>query len=301
VTSTATKSVAAITLNGSDLKRIITSLGHQLLAAGVKTGDVVSLSLVNSHEIVVAFLAIQAIGAAANPLNPGYTADEVSFYLDDTKCKHMIVHAGTPASAPVAIAAQRHNAVLLSISTSSQLVPSVSLTHPTPPLLVPTPLPALPPMSASSVGLILHTSGTTSRPKAVPLSLGNMLASVHNIVQTYSFTAEDVGLLIMPLFHVHGLMCGLLAPMAAGSTVVVQAPKFSASTFLPMLAQYKVTWFTAVPTMHQIVLGKLQAMDDKQRQSVLQPISQNLRFIRSCSSALSPATHSQMEEIWYVH
>ena len=68
------------------------------------------------------------------------------------------------------------------------------------------------------IALILHTSGTTSRPKIVPLTQANVCASAGNVARTLALAAGDRALNIMPLFHIHGLIAGLLAPLSAGST-----------------------------------------------------------------------------------
>jgi len=109
--------------------------------------------------------------------------------------------------------------------------------------------------------LVLHTSGTTGRPKgtitaplisggwklmttAVPLTHRNLTRTMENIVNTYELTREDRSYLVMPLFHVHGLLAGFLAPLHSGGTVIMP-PKFSASTFWPEFTKFKATWYTA--------------------------------------------------------
>jgi len=141
--------------------------------------------------------------------------------------------------------------------------------------------------AAGDVGLVLHTSGTTSRPKRVPLRNANLIASVANIVATYELGAEDVSLCIMPLFHVHGLLASALATLASGGTVVAPE-RFSPLGFWPLMQAYRPTWFTASPTPHQLVLARLQ--NDRPAGT------ERLRFVRSCSSALSPAQMALMEQ-----
>jgi acyl-CoA synthetase (AMP-forming)/AMP-acid ligase II len=152
------------------------------------------------------------------------------------------------------------------------------------------------------VALILHTSGTTNRPKAVPLTHANLAASVRNIQRTYAFAPDDVGLLVMPLFHVHGLMAGLLAPLYAGGCVVVQAPRFSASHFWRDCLLHRCSWYTAVPTMHQILLSGLHKAGDVARAKLQADLAAQgrLRFVRSCSSALAPATLRELQELLRV-
>jgi len=135
------------------------------------------------------------------------------------------------------------------------------------------------------VALFLHTSGTTSRPKGVPLTHANLMASIRNIVATYTLTPEDCSLIVMPLFHVHGLIGATLSTLLSGGTVVVP-PSFSATKFWPLVKEHEVTWYSAVPTIHQILLSRADADNA--------PLS-GFRFIRSCSAALAPAILAQLE------
>jgi acyl-CoA synthetase (AMP-forming)/AMP-acid ligase II len=141
--------------------------------------------------------------------------------------------------------------------------------------------------AAEDVGLVLHTSGTTSRPKKVPLLNENLTTSVANIIATYELGPEDVSLCIMPLFHVHGLVASALATFGSGGTVV--APEhFSPLGFWSLMQAHRPTWFTASPTPHQLVLARLP--EDRPAGT------ERLRFVRSCSSALSPAQMAVMEQ-----
>jgi acyl-CoA synthetase (AMP-forming)/AMP-acid ligase II len=137
-----------------------------------------------------------------------------------------------------------------------------------------------------SPALYLHTSGTTSRPKGVALSHAQLLASAANIAATYRLEPEDRSMLVMPLFHVHGLLAGLLATLTAGGAVVIPGP-FSASTFWNDVETHRATWTTAVPTILQIL--HLSGQSHDRGRGVL-------RFMRSCSSALGPTLWSQLEE-----
>src|SRR5207245_2423189 len=136
------------------------------------------------------------------------------------------------------------------------------------------------------VALFLHTSGTTSRPKGVPLTHANLMASIRNIVATYALTPEDGSLIVMPLFHVHGLIGATLSTLLSGGTVIVP-PSFSATKFWPLVREHRATWYSAVPTIHQILLSRADS-DNAPRGG--------LRFIRSCSAALAPAVFAQLEE-----
>jgi acyl-CoA synthetase (AMP-forming)/AMP-acid ligase II len=133
---------------------------------------------------------------------------------------------------------------------------------------------------------VLHTSGTTSRPKQVPLRQRNLHASALNIAATYDLMPDDVAMCVMPLFHIHGLMASTMATFSAGGAIVVP-PAFDAMTFWPAVKEHGATWYSAVPTMHQMLLLR--------NRGERPPGAETLRFIRSSSSALSPETMRQLE------
>ena len=145
---------------------------------------------------------------------------------------------------------------------------------------------------AGDVALLLHTSGTTSRPKLVPLTQRNVVASARSIRATLGLVAEDRGLNIMPLFHIHGLMAGLLAPLAAGSQVFC-TPGFNALKFFGWMNEARPTWYTAVPTMHQTILARASQNRDV--------IGANpLRFVRSSSSSMPPQVIAELEATFHA-
>jgi acyl-CoA synthetase (AMP-forming)/AMP-acid ligase II len=138
---------------------------------------------------------------------------------------------------------------------------------------------------------VLHTSGTTSRPKRVPLRQRNLVASVNQITAHYQLGEDDVSLCLMPLFHVHGLVASALAALAAGGSVVI--PRNVAPLgFWSLARAYQPTWFSASPTPHRLIL-----MRKTQDRSAA---SERLRFVRSCSSALSPGQMAEMEDTYRV-
>jgi acyl-CoA synthetase (AMP-forming)/AMP-acid ligase II len=249
-----------------------------LREGGIKTGQPVGIVLPNSLEYLVAFLATTWARAIAAPLNPGYKVEEFRFYLEDAAARALIV---SPGDHPAREAARQLQIPIWECGLDAQGRVSVrrETGQATPILDRSTP-------TANDVALFLHTSGTTSRPKGVPLTHGNLMASIANIAATYQLTPNDRSLIVMPLFHVHGLIGATMSTLHTGGAVVVPA-KFSAGAFWQFASRYGVTWYSAVPTIHQILLGRAD-QDNAPRGS--------LRFIRSCSSALAPAVFQQMEE-----
>jgi acyl-CoA synthetase (AMP-forming)/AMP-acid ligase II len=146
------------------------------------------------------------------------------------------------------------------------------------------------PAEPGDASMVLHTSGTTSRPKIVPLTQRNLCASAGNIARTLQFTAADRGLNIMPLFHIHGLIAGVLAPLAAGSQVFC-TPGFNALKFFGWMDEAQPTWYTAVPTMHQAIVSRASKNAEIIKRHPL-------RFIRSSSSSMPPQVIRELEEVF---
>jgi acyl-CoA synthetase (AMP-forming)/AMP-acid ligase II len=136
------------------------------------------------------------------------------------------------------------------------------------------------------VALVLHTSGSTGRPKRVPLQHRNLVRSALNIAGAYQLSPGDVSLCLMPLFHVHGLVASVLATLLTGGAVVVRS-RFNALSFWRTVRDNRVTWYSAVPTIHQLLVARIG--------SERPAGAENLRFIRSCSAALPIEMAQKME------
>ena len=263
------------------LRRQVLDLAGQLRAMGIERGDRVAIVLPNGIEAIVSFLAVASVATAA-PLNPSYKGSEFKFYIEDTGAKALITSdqvgeeardVASEALVQLRAAVDSEGRVSLSPSPGPDAEPTMH--RPTP----------------DDVALVLHTSGTTSRPKRVPLAHGGLAVSARNIVETYSLTAQDVALCVMPLFHVHGLVASTLSTFLSGGTVVVP-PRFSALGFWQLVREHGVTWFSAVPSMHHALLGRA----GRGRREAAGAAAETLRFIRSCSAALPASAMLEMEE-----
>ena len=249
----------------------------ETLATAIVPRQAVSIVLPNGLEFLVTFLAVARAGAIAAPLNSAYTLDEFKFYMEDADAQLAILPKGNHAG--------REAASQLGIPTLDARLDSdgkVRLSRDGADL---TDRKDVPGPSLDDVALFLHTSGTTSRPKGVPLTHANLLASLKNIGDTYALTPEDVAMVVMPLFHVHGLIGVALSTLYTGGSIVVP-PRFSASRFWREQSETGATWYSAVPTIHQILL--MRADDDNA------PL-ESFRFIRSCSAALAPSVFNDLE------
>lgn len=260
-------------------------------AARLAGQSAVAIAVPLGLEFAATFLAVVCHGKIAAPLNAAYTKAEFDFYLQDLVTEAVVVPQGATL-ANTAIIQSAHAAgaytvevYLRNLWVEADVFRGRERVYTTQTLQHAVRLDAGYPGTASpdSIALVLHTSGTTGRPKAVPLTHLNLLTTARNIADTYRLTGRDRGYVVMPLFHVHGLVCGLLAPLATGGSCVVP-PKFLASVFWKQFVEYGCNWYTAVPTIHQILL-QVEAPT---------PLP-DIRFIRSCSSALSPSTLEALE------
>ncbi len=273
------------TLSYAGLDQIVDRTGHALALLGLDRASRVALVCSNGADLAAAFLSIAAHAACA-PLNPGYRASEFELYLSDLCPQALVVEAGLDCAA-------RRSAESLGIPIleltrrASGVAGDIEIIGP-PPLQACTVSDSEP----DDVALLLYTSGTTSRPKLVPLSQANLDSSAHHIAAALSLKPGDRCLNVMPLFHIHGLEAALLASIASGGSVVC-CPGFIAPRFFEWAVEFRATWYTAVPTIHQSVLARAKSSLDAIETT-------SFRFIRSCSAALPSSVMEEMEAVFRV-
>ena len=260
----------------AELREQCAAVGRQLRGAGIGADDRVAIVLRNGPTMASAF-ACMVPWCATAPLNPAYKADEFDFYLADLDARALVVDADSVS--PAIDVATARGVPVLRLEESGQ-AGAFGLPVAGDGLATPRPM--------TATALILHTSGTTSRPKMVPLSQANLAASAANIAATLRLTAQDRCLNVMPLFHIHGLMAPVLASLSVGAEVVC-TPGFDALRFFGWLADVRPTWYSAVPTMHQAILARAPRNEEVLRASAL-------RFIRSSSASLPPQVMAALEE-----
>lgn len=257
-------------------------MARALASLGVGAGDRVATLVPNGPDAATVFLAVGAAATCA-PLNPAYREAELKFYLEDLEARALVVRHGDPSPAAT-VARERGIPVIAlvpdpSAPTGTLLVESAGAGHH--PIKAPV---------ASDIALVLHTSGTTARPKIVPLSHANLRASARNIVTSLALGPADRSLDIMPLFHIHGLVAAVLATIESGGSVFCPPP-FSALELFAWLRESDATWYSGVPTMHQAIV-------ERARQDGVP--AHRLRFIRSSSSALPPSVMADLEALFGV-
>jgi acyl-CoA synthetase (AMP-forming)/AMP-acid ligase II len=263
-----------IRLTYGELRKQVQAVAEALAAAGVGRGDRIGIALPNGPANIVSFLAASLAGTAA-PLNPAYKEDEFRFYLEDTNAKVLLL----PPEGLEAARAAAGDVPILTVDIDAAGTVSLRGVPGRKPVAMP---------DEDDIALILHTSGSTGRPKRVPLSHANLAISSGNVARSYALSAHDVSLCVMPLFHVHGLVASTLATLATGGTVVVPT-KFNPLSFWSIANEHGVTWYSAVPTIHQLLLARA-------RKGAPRPTgAEKLRFIRSCSASLPPQVMHDLE------
>jgi acyl-CoA synthetase (AMP-forming)/AMP-acid ligase II/acyl carrier protein len=252
---------------------------------GIGRKDRVAIVLPSSFEMAITFLGVSC-AAISVPLNPSNRENEIDFYLSDFPAKALVVQSGVDSSA--VSAAQRRGIPVIEVVSTPNAGSSVFI------------LKASAPVSSAryrlaepdDVALVLHTSGTTSKPKRVPLTHRNLYASAFSVRETLKLTSSDRCLSVMPLFHIHGLIGGLLSSLAAGASFAL-TPNFDGNCFFDWMKELNPTWYTAVPTIHQAILRCA-------RERIETIETSRLRFIRSSSAPLPRRVMAQLEEVFKV-
>ncbi len=279
---------AAPPLSYGALRALAERTVERLDGLGIGRNDRVAMVLPNGPEAAAAFLSF-ASGATTAPLNPAYRVDEFEFYLRDLHAAAVVVPADVESGAREAAA----RLGLLVLELRADRAHGAGAFTLEPAGHARRRRPARRGLAqADEIALLLHTSGTTSRPKLVPLLQRNVVASARHIAAALELSGRDVCLNVMPLFHIHGLMAATLASVAAGARVCC-APGFNALRFFSWLGEAQPTWYTAVPTMHQAILARA----GRNREALARS---RLRLVRSASSSLPPQVMQDLEATFHA-
>lgn len=261
----------AASLTCAELLAQVETIAGALAGRGIHRTDRAAIVLPNGPEAALAFLGVAAVASAA-PLNPAYRASEFEYYLSGLRAKAVVAAAGATACRE---AARTLNLPVFELAElqGGEVQPFA-------------------PAAPRDEALVLFTSGTTARPKLVPLTQANLCHSSHNVAIALALTPRDRCLNVMPLFHIHGLVAALMASLTAGASFVA-SPGFEAPRFFAWLDEFQPTWYTAVPTIHQAVLSAARAVG-------VNAVKSTLRFVRSSSAALPPAVMTELEALFGV-
>jgi oxalate---CoA ligase len=265
-------------LGFGELADIIEQTSGKLVQAGIDSGDKIAIVLPNSPEAATVFLTAANCATAA-PLNPAYTQDEYAYYLNDLQAKMLLT---SDADGPAALAARGLGIQIVLVSVDED--------HPAGAFDLDLPSGPAHPLNTATpqdIALVLHTSGTTSRPKLVPLTHGNVSASGHNVATSLGLDSSDICLNVMPLFHIHGLIAAVLGSLSAGGSIYCTTG-FNALKIYAWMEDAQPSWYTAVPTMHQAIVARAARNVEAVKAS-------RLRFVRSSSSSLPPQVMADIQ------
>ena len=270
-------------LDGAGLASLVEEVRGTLNGVGIGRGDRVAIVMPNGPEMAACFLAVAACCAAC-PLNPGYKLEEFEFYLGDLKPRALIVMDDEEGEASTAAFRLGIPVIELSARDGPAGVFTLNAGR------LPHAVAARPgPAEGADIALILHTSGTTARPKIVPLTGANLAASARHIATALALTPSDVCLNVMPLFHIHGLIAAVLSSLHAGAAVSCTSG-FNAFRFGEWLGVVRPSWYTAVPTMHQAILMRMRGKAEAR--------AAGLRLVRSSSASLPPQVMAELEAVF---
>ena len=262
-----------------NLKIFIDNISKQLSGNGITNKDRAAIVLPNGPTMATSFLGISSYMSAA-PLNPSYKSEEYEFYLKDLNPKILIVEKNSKN--PSIEIAKKLNIEICELKIHKDQPEGLfNLFENKSDYSLP---------NENDEALVLHTSGTTSRPKIVPLSNNNIYSSSENISKSLDLTDKDHCLNIMPLFHIHGLIAVLATSMKVGASICASSG-FNALKFLDLAKSEKITWYSGVPTMHQAILLRANKSGDVAKKL-------NLRLIRSSSASLPPAVFKNLNEVF---
>ncbi|MFJ9032545.1 FadD7 family fatty acid--CoA ligase [Streptomyces sp. NPDC102274] len=279
-----------VPLTYRSLAGLVERVATRLDAEGLRRGDAIALTGADTVEFVVALLATARAGLVVAPLDPALPEAEMSARLRALGARVVVVCAPAPDAEPVARGAVPGWTLRIDAPRAGRMNATLDATLDTGGRAAPG-VPGAAPVLAADDTLVLFTAGTTDRAKMVPLTHANIAASVRGICTGYELGPADATVTVMPLFHGHGLLAGLLAPLAAGGRVLLPARgRFSAHTFWDDVRAAGATWFTAVPTIHEILL-------ERAAREYPGPQVAPLRFVRSCSAPLGVTTGRALERL----
>ena len=268
------------------LAALVDDVVARLNGSGLSEGDAVGIVCANNADFVVALLGAARAGLVVAPLDPALPQSEMSDRLERLGAEAVLVGRLTADASPLEFPTPTWN---IRTHIESGVEPTVTLDQQEG---AATYVPDARYELSDRDAIVLFTSGTTNKAKMVPLTHANVAASVQGICRTYELGPEDATIAVMPLFHGHGLFATLLSSLATGGCVLLpERGRFTARTFWDDVHAVEATWFTAVPTIHQILL---------QRSAREHPGPQEVpfRFVRSCSAPLDAVTARAMEHLF---
>jgi acyl-CoA synthetase (AMP-forming)/AMP-acid ligase II len=261
------------------LDRHIDDIGRTLRAKGIGRDDRIAVLMPNGPELAVAIVAVAANAACAS-INPAYSAEELDRYFAELRPRALILPA--KVDSPARRVAQARDLPVLDLTPTGEAAGLFTLAG------TAAGAPSSDPVGPGATALFLFTSGTTSRPKIVPLTHTNICTSAFSAVAALQLSEADRCLNVLPLFHGHGLIATVMTSLAAGGGVVCTSG-CDVNRFFGWLREFAPTWYSAVPTMHQAILAQAWLNPD-------QVAGIRLRLVRSASAPLPPRVFAELEQ-----
>jgi len=252
-------------LDNARFMKTVSAVAALLADAGLRPGGVLAIMLPNRVELITSMFAAWRLGAAVTPVNPALTGQEARYQIDDAGA-HVVIADGASAAK---LEGGGHRIIPVEDVTSPARAPE------------PVPVQAGP----GTLALLIYTSGTTGRPKGVMLDHANVLATAELIVAWFEMTEETRSLLILPLFHVNGVMVSVVSPLLAGGSTFI-AERFDAATFWATVQRARPTFFSAVPTIYALLVS----------QPGEQVRTRNLRYVICGAAPMPPELISEFEQ-----
>ena len=253
-------------LDNHEFAAAVSAFADDLTRCGVSNGDTVAVMLPNCVELLVTMFAAWSIGAALTPVNPALTDDEVGYQLDDSASQALIADQ---RGGPLASRAGIPHIDVANVLRPAHAARGSATIGPAP----------------DDFALIIYTSGTTGRPKGVLLDHANLTAMSDSLVAELALTSADTSLLVLPLFHVNGLVVSVLSTLRAGGNVVI-APRFAVDTFWDLIETHRPTFFSAVPTIYALLDARTERRVD----------TSSLRFAICGAAPMPPDTIDRFEQ-----
>src|SRR3984885_8159590 len=243
-------------LGNARFAQTVSAVAALLADAGLRRGGVLAIMLPNRVELITSMFAAWRLGAAVTPVNPALTGKEARDQIDDGGAKVVVADGASAAKLD---------------GGGYRIIPAEDVAAPARPQQ-PVPVQAEP----GTPALLIYTSGTTGRPKGVVLDHGNIRATAELIVSWFEMTGETRSLLVLPLFHVNGIMVSIVSPLLAGGSAFI-AERFDAATFWATVERARPTFFSAVPTIYALLVSQPGQQAD----------TRNLRYV-ICGAAPMP-------------
>ena len=244
---------------------------------GIGHNDIVLVALSNSVSYSIVIQSLWDIGAIVQPINPVSTEIQISELEDQYHYSAIILNENIKELSILKDTFTNQPRLTTLHEPEVQIfIRNAHIAH-----LNETP-------DDDQLAVIMHTSGTTGKPKRVGLTHHQLLAGAFHVIDSQLLTSHDSTFILMPMFHINALVISNLATRLSHGQLLFR-PKFSAHLFWKEVSSEKVSWISLTPAIVAILLQRDE-----------QPAANNLRFLRTASAPLLPSTHEEFNRRFSV-